>query len=120
MSHILLHASGAMAVRAIRLVNLDDIARLSHSMTDTDWEQLLGQPKEAIPWWAFPPLALAARYAEGVPEWVLDALAPHCPRPLRLASERQSLSDVSLSHLCGRCEARLCPDALCVALTRGA
>ena len=51
-------------------------------------------------WWVFPPLALAARYHPGrVPDDVLRAARSACPRVLRLAVERQSLTDVSWSNL---------------------
>jgi|HubBroStandDraft_1064217.scaffolds.fasta_scaffold70551_2 hypothetical protein len=99
MSHLLIHAAGAMSVRAIRLINLYDVARLGQCMTTADWEQLLAPLTGEPPWWAFPPLALTARYVGSVPEWVLAMLAPRCARPLRLLSTRQSLSEVSLSHL---------------------
>jgi hypothetical protein len=50
-------------------------------------------------WWAFPPLTLVNRYYRCVPEGVLARLASGCRWPLRSASRRRLLSDVSLSYL---------------------
>jgi hypothetical protein len=97
MAHLLLHAAGSIVDRAVRLIQLQDIALLSGRMSDEDWAELLrsGQP---APWWAFPPLALTARYyPESIPQWVLGAARAHCPWILSRVSGRLRLSKVSLS-----------------------
>jgi hypothetical protein len=103
MAHLLLHAAGGMASRTVRLIHLHDLALLSARMTSSDW-QALGQHGSADgrtpPWWAFPPLALTARYYRyAVSAEALSTLAGACPPLLRLAARRWSLSDVSLSNL---------------------
>jgi hypothetical protein len=101
MTHLLLHAAGSMTARAVRLINLHDIAKLSGCMTDGDWEQFLQQdgPLGETLWWAFPPLALTSSYYGCVPDNVLSAAAASCQWVLRAASRRNKLSDVSLSHM---------------------
>jgi hypothetical protein len=100
--HVLLHASGAMIFRSLRLLNLHDVARLSRSMTDEDWEEVLRQTAgidDGNLWWAFPPLALAARYYSCVPDRVLACAAAGCHWLLKQVYGRRTLSDVSPSHL---------------------
>ena len=101
MLHLLLHAAGAMASRSLRLINLHDIAVLCTRMTANDWQDIMRLAEVAGgPWWVFPPLALTARYYTSlIPPWTLAAFAPDCPRPLRKAVCRQTLSDLSFSHL---------------------
>jgi hypothetical protein len=101
MLHLLLHAAGAMASRSLRLINLHDIALLCRRTTANDWQDVMRLAEAAGgPWWVFPPLALTARYYSSlVPPWTLDAFAPDCPGPLRKAVCRQTLSDLSFSHL---------------------
>ena len=96
MAHLLLHTAGGMTFRAVRLIQLYDIALLARRLTATDWEQLL----EWRPWWAWPPLCLAERYfgALGAPA-VTPMLRGCCPPLLRRMCARQRLSDVSLSRL---------------------
>jgi hypothetical protein len=98
-AHLLLHASGSIVERALRLVQLHDMALLAGFATDSDWADALriGAPRQA-PWWAFPPLALIARYYPGrIPAWVLDAAHSACPPILRRIAARQRLSNASLS-----------------------
>jgi hypothetical protein len=100
--HVLLHASGAMVDRTARLLHLSDIARLSAALDAADWSELLalgGQAEGPGLWWAFPPLALTQRYFRCVPPQVLARLAQECPWPLRHATQRRRLADVSLSYL---------------------
>jgi hypothetical protein len=101
MCHLLLHAAGAMAYRRLRLVNLHDLALVSVRMTDGDWDEVLSCDATAQgQWWAFPPLRMTARYYDlRIPEPVLAALARRCPRRLRRITERQLVSDVSLSYI---------------------
>ncbi len=101
MSHLVLHAAGAMAFQSLRLLHLHDLSRLSTRMTRGDWEQFLdSRHLVGKLWWAFPPLEMTSRYFPSTisPE-VLSAVAADCPYWLQLASRRRSLCDVSLSHL---------------------
>lgn len=101
MRHLLLHAAGAMANRALRLLQLNDLALLSSRMTDADWNDVLRQT--AIDHghrWALPPLHLMARYyRSAVPDRVLTALTAECPRLVRAIVLPRTLSDVSFSRL---------------------
>ncbi len=100
MTHLLLHAGGAIASKTIRLLHLQDIARLSATMSESDWLEVDSPAAPAsTPWWAFPAVALTARYFDGIPEPVIQRLRSACPVVLRRLSERRALSDVSLSHL---------------------
>lgn len=101
MIHLLLHAAGAMSLRAVRLLHLNDIARLSASMSDADWGEVieLGESGRQH-WWALPPLRLTARYYTSViPGRVLATLSNNCPWLLARVFRNRTLSDVSLSHL---------------------
>lgn len=101
MIHLLLHAAGAIVLRNVRLLQLHDVALLSARMTARDWDELLRLcATDAGYWWAWPPLVLTARYYPGVlPQSLLGATAAACPAVLRVVARRQTLSDVSLSHL---------------------
>ncbi|HVZ35613.1 MAG TPA: nucleotidyltransferase family protein [Polyangiaceae bacterium] len=95
MAHLLLHTAGAMVPRSARLLHLLDIARLARRMSEENWRELF----ELDAWWAYPPLKLAARYFDGIPEAVLARAATSCPRLLGKVSARSALSDLSLSSL---------------------
>jgi Uncharacterised nucleotidyltransferase len=99
--HLLLHASGNMMMRTLRLIQLHDLALLAGRMNPDDWVQLLARRGSAMAlWWAVPPLELLTRYyPQAVPADVLAAFRPDCPRRLRAASRRQTISDVSLTAL---------------------
>jgi hypothetical protein len=101
MTHLLLHAAGAMRARALRLIQLNDLARLSANMTAADWDGVLDLGKAGREhWWALPPLRLTARYYSNVvPGHVLGTLSANCPWLLSRISGRRTLSDVSLSHM---------------------
>jgi hypothetical protein len=101
MMHLLLHAAGAMAVKALRLVQLHDLALLSLRMTDSDWDELLAyKATDRGNWWAFPPLQLTSRYyCSHIPSRILAALSCDCPALLNRISRKRRLSDVSLSYL---------------------
>ena len=105
MAHLLLHAAGVMVFRELRLLHLHDIAQLAATMKQSDWSELVGgvaaDGRLAGPmrWWAYPPLALAARYFRSIPREVLEILATSCPRRLRRSQSRRRLADVSFSHL---------------------
>ena len=63
MMHLSLHAAGNMRARALRLVQLHDIALLAAQFRADDWEELLAARFEDHgPWWAFAPMMLTARY----------------------------------------------------------
>jgi hypothetical protein len=101
MTHLLLHAAGAMAFRTVRLIHLNDIARLSAGMSSRDWDEFLAQERtlDQTLWWSFPPLAMTARYYDSVPERVVTAMSTRCQWWLKQACRARTLSDVSLSHL---------------------
>jgi len=101
MIHLLLHAAGSMAVQALRLLHLHDLARLSSQMMAEDWDAVLkAGERGAPPWWAFPPLNLVSRYyPRNIPFWVLAELADKCPYLLERVSRHRTLCDVSFSHL---------------------
>jgi hypothetical protein len=104
MAHLLLHAAGGMVTRSLRLVHLHDLALLAARMDAAAWARLLvvrtGPTRQEGPWWALPPLRLAARYYPCVlPEPVFHELSSWCHWPLRLACHGQRLTDVSLSRL---------------------
>jgi hypothetical protein len=90
-----------MRAHALRQIQLHDIATVARSLYEQDWRALL-EPRNATDerWWLYPPLALAARYyRESIPAEVLQAARSACPRDLRIAAARQSLTDVSWSNL---------------------
>lgn len=99
MLHLLLHAAGNMASLGLRLIQLHDIALLARRMRAVDWEALFAQRSARRgPWWALPPLELAARYyPHHIPGDVLAALRPLCSRRLRRQALRRTLSDYSYS-----------------------
>jgi hypothetical protein len=100
-THLLLHAAGSMVIRTLRLLQLHDLALLGARLRDDDWQQLLACRVEDRPlWWALPPLELVARYyPQAVPAFVIAALRPRCPRTLREAARRQTISEVSFCTL---------------------
>ena len=101
MLHLLLHATGNIAAHALRQIQLHDIAELARRLSDADWTCLLAarRRREKL-WWAFPPLALTARYYErSIPPEILRELRASCPLPLRFATDRKTLTDVSWSNL---------------------
>lgn len=100
MSHLLLHAAGNLCGRSLRLLHLHDIALLAARMAARDWDALWDGGDAEPPWWALPPLRLAARhYPAAIPAAVLARLERDCPLLLRTISRRQSLTRVSCSEL---------------------
>ena len=101
LAHVLAHAAGSMTHRGLRLIQLCDIARLAHHMTDADWEDLMRlHGSDLRLWWAAPPLMLTARYfADAVPQEVRARLEDGCPWMLRRVARRRTLADFSYSHL---------------------
>jgi Uncharacterised nucleotidyltransferase len=101
MTHLLLHSTGSMAFKTLRMLQLNDLAQLSSDMTEQDWDEVLQLRRLPVGlWWAFPPLLLAARYFPSrIPMRVLAALAENCSYRLKKVSERRTLYGVSLSYL---------------------
>jgi hypothetical protein len=101
MQHLLLHAAGNMRARALRLIQLNDMAVLAARFDSGNWEELVATKVNGFPlWWAFPPLILTARYYPGViPAPVLTALSADCPWLLDRRARRQCLTDVSWSNI---------------------
>jgi Uncharacterised nucleotidyltransferase len=100
MSHLILHTAGNIADGGLRLIQLHDIACLIPHMTEADWLTLWDGHAADGPWWALPPLRLVERYYKGtVPESLLARVERECPPLLRAKSSRQTLTQVSCSHL---------------------
>ena len=99
--HLLLHAAGNMRSHTLRQIQLHDIAAVSSLLWEEDWRALLARADGAEPpWWAYPPLRLTASYyPDEIPTKALRAARAACPRVLRSAADRQSLTRVSLSNL---------------------
>ena len=101
MMHLSLHAAGNMRARALRLVQLHDIALLAAHFRADDWEELLAARfEDRGPWWAFAPMMLTARYyPTAIPPRVLARLRTHCPSLLRRHTQRRGLVGVSWSNI---------------------
>jgi len=99
--HLLLHAAGNMRAHCLRLIQLEDIARLTRQWQPHQWERLLTPTAGGTAaWWALPPLALAQRCSGAAPPIeVMDALNEAAPRALRRAARRYTLTAVSWSNL---------------------
>jgi len=90
--HLLLHAAGNMRAHALRLIQLEDIGRLTRRLPEAHWP--------ALPWWGLPPLQLAIRYCGAiVPSHGLTLLERSTTQALRRAAARYTLTDVSWSNL---------------------
>jgi hypothetical protein len=99
MRHLLLHAAGNMRARALRLIQLHDIALLASRMNAADWEPLIA-PDDRHSWWVFPPLVLTSHYyPAAIPPAVLDAAERACRPLLRHIARRHRLCDVSWSKI---------------------
>lgn len=100
MLHLLLHATGDMAYKSLRLLQLHDLALLARSLSAADWEEFSAYRLKLPLWWAWPALDLMLRYyGPRVPGRILETLRADCPWHLRQVSRRRSLPDVSFSHL---------------------
>jgi hypothetical protein len=101
LAHLLLHAAGNMRAHALRLVQLEDIARVIALIGDAAWPWLLGQGDDArVAWWALPPLLLAKRYCGAViPGEVIVRLHAACPFALGFRASRYTLNEVSWTNL---------------------
>jgi hypothetical protein len=100
MRHLLLHAANNARARALRFIQLHDVAVLASRFRGEDWEELrYGAGANGL-WWAFVPLALTNRYfPSSVPPALLEAASSQCPRLLRRCGLRHTLTDVSWSRL---------------------
>ena len=102
MMHLLLHAAGNIRARALRLVQLHDIALLAERLNaDADWNNLLAaRPGGRTLWWALAPMMLTARYyPAALPPELFTHLGIECPWRLRVLARRQQLTDVSWSNI---------------------
>jgi hypothetical protein len=101
MMHLLLHAAGNIRARALRLIQLHDIALLAGRFRAADWEELMAaRPDDRTLWWAPAPLMLTARYnPAAIPPDLLARLARQCPWLLGRRTRRQQLADVSWSNI---------------------
>jgi hypothetical protein len=99
--HLLLHAAGNMRARALRLIQLHDIALLAGHMDADDWEQLLASRPNGEPlWWVWAPLCLTARYyPAAIKPALFESQGAESPWLLRNCARRQRLSDVSWSNI---------------------
>ncbi len=97
MRHLLLHAAGNMRSRTLRLIQLQDLARLAPLLSPGDWAALLTEPSHGA-WWALPPLSLLDHHFPGcLPRDLLHSLATDCPPVLRLAIRHADIVEASLS-----------------------
>lgn len=101
MRHLLMHAAGNMRARALRLIQLHDIALLAVRFGPADWEELIaGQSGVHDPWWAWPPLILLARYyPAAIPASTILRLSANCPWLLKRMAPKYRLTDVSWSNI---------------------
>ena len=101
MMHLLLHAAGNMRARALRLIQLHDIALLARRFGPADWEELLAlRPGGRGLWWALPPLMLVRHYyPASVPSAPFARLRQECPWLLERLASHQRLTDVSWSNI---------------------
>jgi hypothetical protein len=99
--HLLLHAAGNMRARALRLIQLHDIALLARRFNPADWNDLIAGPEGGSRlWWAWAPLMLTARYYSGAVDSVaLERLEASCPRLLSRMTHNHRLADVSWSNI---------------------
>jgi hypothetical protein len=99
--HLLLHAATNMRARALRFIQLYDIALLGSRVGASEWGKIMATARATDGmWWAFAPLALTARYfPASIPRAVLDATMKSCPVLLRRAAGQHVLTDVSWSQL---------------------
>jgi hypothetical protein len=101
MMHLLLHAAGNMRARALRLIQLHDIAHLATRFVADDWEDLIAmRPNGHTLWWAWAPLMLTTRYyPKSIPADLLARLRLECPWLLRTRTQDHRLTDVSWSNI---------------------
>lgn len=97
MLHLLMHAAVNMQWRALRMIQLHDIALLARELSAQDWQAL--ESRRELPCWWYPPLALLQRYyPQSIPISLIDAARAATTPLLRAWSPRLRISDVSLSN----------------------
>ena len=95
--HLLLHAAGNMRARALRFLQLHDIAQLAGQLTAADWKCLVSGGDT---WWMFPPMALVERYfPAAIPASVFRSVRAACRPVLRSRSLAHEVTTVSWSQL---------------------
>ena len=100
MRHLLLHTTGNLCTRNVRLIQLHDLARVAPQLDAAGWADALAPSADGRPaWWAVPTLTLTAQLFPGTVPQPPRAAVQACPSWLRRASPRWTLADVSLSHL---------------------
>lgn len=102
LKHLLLHAAGNMRARALRYIQIHDIARLAGRMNRGDWDEFMAscEGDSASAWWLLPPLLLTQRYfLHALPAQLISLADERCPTVLKLCSRRHRLSDVSWSNI---------------------
>jgi hypothetical protein len=101
MLHQLLHAAGNIRSRALRLIQLNDIALLARRLRPEDWQELLAARPGGHPvWWALAPLLITSRYFPGaIPSDIVMSSELACRRVLARRAKRQLLTDVSWSNI---------------------
>jgi hypothetical protein len=101
MRHLLLRVAANIRARALRFIQVRDIALLAPLLGKGEWDEVLTEGVDARGlWWALPPLMLTARYhPHAIPETLLGRVEKHCPTLLRRASRNHRLVDVSWSKI---------------------
>jgi hypothetical protein len=101
MIHLLLHAAGNIRARALRLIQLHDIALLASRFSVEDWEALLATRLDGRGlWWALAPLTMTAHYyPAAIPPTLFSYLDVECPWLLARLARSQRLADVSWSNI---------------------
>lgn len=95
LKHLLLHAAGNLCLRGGRLIQLHDIALLCRELGADTQRALFGAAP--MPWWVWPPLALAERCFPGsVDAHLLEHAAAVCPWWLRRRIALQPFESLSL------------------------
>lgn len=99
--HLLLHAAGNMRARALRLIQLHDIALLAARLGPADREEIIAARVDGQAlWWASPPLRLTARYYPiAIPPGLCERLVSECTWWLNRRARQQQLTDVSWSNI---------------------
>jgi Uncharacterised nucleotidyltransferase len=101
MMHLLLHAAGNIRARALRFIQLHDIALLAGRLIAGDWQELIdaGSSDNGL-WWAYAPLVLVNRYfPNAIPPSLFAGLREGCPCLLVRGLRSQLLVDVSWSNI---------------------
>jgi hypothetical protein len=100
MLHLLLHAAGNMRARALRLVQLNDIALLANRLSPIDWEEVARHAPTGR--------VVGARALDSDSALLprlnssqlrIPSLGQDCPWLLRNRTRRQQLADVSWSNI---------------------